>query len=68
MIGSSQSQETGLKWKLNDVPAFMTAILRNLAADIAAKRGYQGRTDGSKDVMSKRRSRVPIPRTASGPE
>lgn len=45
MIGGSQTQEAGLKRKLKDVPAFMTAILRNLAENITAKRGYQGRTD-----------------------
>lgn len=52
MIGGSQSQETGLKGKFNDVPAFMTAISRNLAVDITAKRGYRGRTDCRKGVMS----------------
>ena len=46
----------------------MTAILRNLAADNTAKRGYRGRTDSSKGVMSKRWSGVPIRPTASGPE
>ena len=68
MIGDSQTQETGLKGKFNDVPAFMTAIFRNLAADITAKRGYRVRTDCRKSVMSQRRSRVPIRRNASGPE
>lgn len=68
MIGGSQSQGTGLKGKLHDVPAFMTAILRNLAADNTAKHGYRGRTDSSKGVMSKRWGGVPIRRTASGPE
>ncbi len=46
----------------------MTAILRNRAADRTVKRGYQNCTDNSKGAMSKRRSRVPIRRIASGPE
>ena len=46
----------------------MTAILRNRAADRTGKRGYQDGTDNSKGAMSKRRSRVPVRRTACGPE
>ena len=68
MIGGSQSQEIELKGKFNDVPAFMTAIFRNLAADITTKRGCRGRTDCQRDVMSQRRIRVPVGRDSSGPE